>query len=72
MGGINSEARPKNKTLPLDFLEAGIRYRVTLIADGSHDQTFTDSYFVVEKGQTLEVRMLRRGGFVAQFEPLKN
>lgn len=71
IGGINaSERREKNKTIKLDFLKEGIKYKATIIADGKHDKKFNISYLSVEKSGTVDVKMLRRGGFVVFLTPI--
>jgi hypothetical protein len=71
IGGINAETRvEKKKTLEFDFLPEGTKYKLTLIADGEHDKEFFTQYMVVDKSSFVEVKMLRRGGFVAILKPL--
>jgi len=65
LGGINGEQREKRKTIKLDFLAEGAKYKLTLIADGAYDSVFNTQYLVVDKSSSIDVRMLRRGGFVA-------
>ncbi|MFA9390377.1 MAG: glycoside hydrolase family 97 catalytic domain-containing protein [Prolixibacteraceae bacterium] len=69
IGGINSDGR-KERTQKLDFnfLEEGSKYKLTIIADGEHDKTFTTKHMLVTKSSSVEVKMLRRGGFVAYLE----
>jgi hypothetical protein len=71
IGGISSERSERTKTVALDFLPEGKKYRVTLIADGKHDKEFATSYMVVDKTSTLSVRLLRRGGFSASLKPME-
>jgi hypothetical protein len=72
IGGINAEVRrEKTKTLKFDFLPEGVKYKLTLIADGEHDKEFSTQYFVVDKTSTVDVKMLRRGGFVASLKPIQ-
>lgn len=66
IGGINADLREKRKTVKLDFLPEGNKYKLTLIADGAHDKEFLTQYLVADKTTTVDVRLLRRGGFVAQ------
>ena len=47
------------------FVDKGIP-KLTLIADGKHDKKFTTEYFVVGRSSSIEVKMLRRGGFAAE------
>jgi hypothetical protein len=71
IGGINAERREKRKTIKFDFLPEGVKYRVTLIADGMHDKEFATEYQVVDNSSSVEVRMLRRGGFAVVLKPLQ-
>ncbi len=70
IGGLNAESREKTMTLTLGFLPEGVRYRLTLIADGKHDRDFAVQYSVVDKSSSMDVKLLRRGGFVASVTPL--
>jgi len=71
IGGINAETRiEKKKTLKFDFLAEGVKYKLTLISDGEHDKAFNTQYMVVDKTSSVEVKMLRRGGFVASLKPI--
>lgn len=71
VGGINGESVEKKKTLRFDFLSEGVRYKLTLIADGVHDKDFSTFYQVVDKTSALDVKMLRRGGFAASLTPIQ-
>ena len=72
IGGINGGGRrDKVQNVKFDFLPAGKSYKLTLIADGEHDKAFSIKYMVVDKSSTVDVRMLRLGGFVAQLTPLR-
>lgn len=71
IGGISGENIEKTKTLKFDFLPENSKYKFTLIADGKHDKDFEVQYFVVDKSSSVEVKMLRRGGFVASLVPLQ-
>jgi hypothetical protein len=72
IGGINAEVRrEKRKTLRFDFLPEGLKYKLTLIADGQHDKEFFTQYLVVDKSSSVEVKMLRRGGFAASLKPIQ-
>jgi len=72
IGGINADARrEKTKTLKFDFLTEDVKYKLTLIADGEHDKEFSTQYLVVDKSSSVEVKMLRRGGFAASLKPIK-
>lgn len=71
IGGINAEfGGEKTKTLKFDFLPEGIKYKLTLITDGQHDKEFSAQYIEVNKSSTIDVKMLRRGGFVASLKPI--
>lgn len=71
IGGINAELREKRKTIKLGFLADHVKYKLTLIADGAHDKEFATQYKVVDKSDSIDVKMLRRGGFVAVLTPLQ-
>ncbi len=71
IGGINAELKEKRKKLTFKFLPEGIKYKLTLIADGKHDKEFSTSYLVVDKTSEVDVKMLRRGGFAADLKPIK-
>jgi hypothetical protein len=70
IGGLNAEKKEKNKSVSLSFLPEGQKFKVTLITDGEHDKAFSANYMVVDKSSTIDVKMLRRGGFVAQLKQL--
>lgn len=70
IGGINAETQEKKKTLSFSFLPGGVKYKLTLITDGRHDKDFTTQYLAVDKGSSIEISMLRRGGFVAVLKPM--
>ena len=71
IGGINGERRDKRKTIKFDFLPEGVKYKLTLIADGMHDKAFATEYQVVDRFSSVDVRMLRRGGFAVVLKPLQ-
>lgn len=72
IGGINNGGlREKVQNLKFDFLPEGKSYKLTLIADGIHDKTFSTQYQVVEKLKSIDVKMLRLGGFVAKLTPFE-
>jgi hypothetical protein len=71
LGGINAEIKEKTKKLKFDFLPEGPKYKLTLIADGEHDKAFKTQYEVVDKASVIDVKMLRRGGFVASLTPVQ-
>ncbi|MFL5745380.1 MAG: glycoside hydrolase family 97 catalytic domain-containing protein [Niastella sp.] len=70
LGGINAEQREKTKTIIFDFLREGVKYKLTLIADGKHDKEFATQYMVVDRSASVEVKLLRRGGFAASLIPM--
>jgi alpha-glucosidase len=70
IGGITAEQRrEKSKNLRLDFLPEGVKYKLTLISDGKHDKGFIVQYLVVDKTSSIDVKLLRRGGFAASLIP---
>jgi alpha-glucosidase len=71
IGGISAERRERTKTISFDFLPEGIKYKLTLITDGKHDKDLTTKYLVVEKSGTVDVILLRRGGFAANLKPIQ-
>jgi hypothetical protein len=48
-----------------------VKYKLTLIADGKHDKELTTSYLVVDKSSSIDIKMLRRGGFAACLKPIE-
>ncbi|WP_442795677.1 glycoside hydrolase family 97 C-terminal domain-containing protein [Pelobium manganitolerans] len=73
IGGINGESRTeKTKKISLSFLPQGIKYKLLLIADGPHDKAFFTRILLVDSTSTVDVRLLRRGGFAASLTPLEN
>jgi alpha-glucosidase len=71
IGGINAQQREKRKTIKFDFLPEGIKYKLTLIADGNHDKDFETQYMIVDKSGSVDVKLLRRGGFAASLIPIQ-
>lgn len=71
LGGINAENIEKNKTIQFDFLPAGVKYKLTCIADGEHDKELKTQYTLVDNFSTFNLRMLRRGGFVMSLIPVE-
>ncbi len=72
IGGINSGGRRERvQNLKFDFLPEGQNYKLTLIADGAYDTVFLTQYMVVDNSSSIDVKMLRRGGFAAYLSPLK-
>nr|WP_315199272.1 glycoside hydrolase family 97 catalytic domain-containing protein [uncultured Flavobacterium sp.] len=72
IGGISASERDEvTKKIKLEFLKEGINYRAVLIADGKHDKDFASQVMEVNKNSTIEVKLLRRGGFVISLNPIK-
>ena len=71
MAGISSELWEIEKEIALEFLKPGIEYQLKLVQDGEHDKAFKISDGKVTSEDTLKVKLLRRGGFIAVFEPIK-
>ncbi len=70
IGGLNAEDREKILTLKFSFLSEDLKYKLTLITDGKHDKDFKTEYTIVDKFTTIDVKLLRRGGFVASLKPM--
>ncbi len=71
IGGITAEQRrEKTKSINFDFLPEGVKYKLTLIVDGKHDRDFTVHYLVIDKTSSVDVKLLRRGGFAASLTPM--
>jgi hypothetical protein len=70
IGGISGENKEKTKTLKFGFLPDNSNYKLTLISDGNHDKDFKVQYLVVNNSSVVEVKMLRRGGFIASLTPM--
>jgi alpha-glucosidase len=71
VGGISaSENKETIKKLSLEFLKEGINYRAVLIADSKHDKAFDSKMLIVDKNSTIDVKLLRRGGFVISLTPM--
>ena len=62
--------RKKRKKLSFDFLPEDVKYKLILIADGTHDKEFYTQYLVVNKTSSVDVKLLRRGGFAACLSPM--
>jgi hypothetical protein len=71
IGGLSSEIKEKTLTMKLDFLTEGIKYKLTLISDGEHDKAFMTQYVMVDNTSSIDVKLLRRGGFVASLKPIQ-
>jgi alpha-glucosidase len=70
IGGISAELRERTKTVSFDFLPDGVKYKLTLIADGEWDRKFFTQYMVVDKSSSISIKLLRRGGFAAKLKPI--
>ena len=70
VAGISSELRETEKTVSLDFLKPGTEYQLKLVQDGEHDKIFKISDGKVTSEDTLNVKLLRRGGFTAILKPV--
>ena len=70
IGGISAEQREKTKAIKFDFLPQGARYKLTLITGGKHDKDLATQYLVVDSSSSIDVKMLRRGGFAAALKPM--
>ncbi|SHM49594.1 Glycosyl-hydrolase 97 C-terminal, oligomerisation [Chitinophaga jiangningensis] len=70
IGAISAALGEETKAIPFNFLPEGVKYRLTLITDGAHDKVLSTRYEVVDKSSTIDVKLLRRGGFVAEIHPL--
>ena len=49
----------------------GLKYKLALIADGEHDKDFTTQYLVVDKARSVDVKLIRRGGFAVSLTPIQ-
>jgi len=71
IGGIrSSEKKETTKKLSFSFLEKGVTYRALLIADGDHDKAFASQVMEVDITSTVDIQVLRRGGFVMTLTPI--
>lgn len=71
IGGISANnMREKRKKLSFGFLPEGVKYKLTLITDGKHDKELSTQYLVVDKSSSVDIKMLRRGGFAASLKPV--
>lgn len=70
VGGVQSTWRDGQVNLPLDFLDENTNYKATIISDGSYDETFEINYKIVKKGDKVNFRILRRGGFAISIFPI--
>jgi len=70
IGGINGENTEKNINIKFDFLDKNKKYKLRLIKDGKHDKQLITYDSVIESTDSVDVKVLRRGGFVAVISPL--
>ena len=71
VGGISaSEKKETTKKLSFAFLKQGVTYRAAVIADGNHDKAFASQVMEVNKNSTIDIKVLRRGGFVISLTPI--
>ncbi len=75
IGGMtNNQMKERTFDLSLNFLEDGKNYRMTSFEDGSNANRQAMHYYKketsVKKGQTIQVKMARNGGFAAILEKL--
>ena len=73
IGGItNGDKNERVLDLSLDFLDANRDYRITSYEDGVNANRQAMHYVKkerqVKKGQTLQIKMARNGGFAAVIE----
>jgi alpha-glucosidase len=69
IAGINGEIKEKQKGISFDFLPESLKYKLTLIVDGDHDKALFTRYIVVDNKGSVNIRMLRRGGFAGVLTP---
>lgn len=71
IAGVNGENKEKTISLHFGFLSNGLKYKLTVITDGTHDKDLAAQYRSVDRDAAVDVKLLRRGGFVAQVIPLR-
>ncbi len=71
VGGLSAERFERTKTLNFDFLPEGKKYKMTLISDGKHDKELSTQYMVVDNSSSVNVKLLRRGGFTVKLKPIQ-
>ena len=71
LADINGEEKVKDQILSFDFLPEDQKYRLSLYADGDYDKEFSTSYQVVENKSSVNVKLLRRGGFAGYLSPIE-
>jgi len=71
IAGINGEEKEKDQALSFGFLPENQKYRLSLHKDGDHDKELFTVYHVVDKTSSINVKMLRRGGFAGYLSPIE-
>jgi len=62
VGGLNGKDVPQTLNLKCDFLK-GTDYSIQLFKDGDNSKSITTETKNIEKGKTLQIQCLPRGGF---------
>ncbi len=70
VAGINGTNRNERFSLPLDFLNAGSIYKLSLTMDGKDSRRLNTLLSAVEQDGSLSLSWLPRGGFAARFSIL--
>lgn len=69
IGGVSADERSERvQKLNFEFLPENQKYKLLLVADGKHDKEFMTKRLVVDRKSTIEVNLLRRGGFIVYLE----
>lgn len=71
IGGLNAEQKEKTTNVSFGFLPKGGKYKLTLISDGGYDSRFSVDYKVVDSTSSVDVKVLRRGGFAMRLSPVE-
>lgn len=69
LGGLNGKDELKTLKINFEFLDKGI-FELKIIKDGKDDKSFDTEVMQVQKGDSLDVKCLSKGGFVAILEKL--
>lgn len=73
--GAMTNNKSRDLTIKTDFLKKGAKYRITLIQDGVNADVQAMDFKRIEKtitaGETIDIRMVQDGGWVAKLEPVK-
>jgi len=75
IGGItNNAAKERTFKLPLNFLKAGLSYKITSFEDGINAgyqaMDYRKKNYNVKANDVVEIKMLRNGGWAAVFEEI--